>query len=98
MVICAIAALDEADKNKTDVHPVLEEIAGFPFDINTDGSCSQLDAGGFCKVYQSRPVVCNTNKMYDLYWSKIMSLDAWYAESKKSCKKLQEAVKNGLNK
>ena len=31
----------------------------FPYQINKDGSCSMLDSNGKCKVYDSRPIICN---------------------------------------
>jgi Fe-S-cluster containining protein len=97
MVIGAIAALDEALKTQAEIHPILEDIAEFPYDIKPDGSCSMLD-GDICKVYQARPLICNTDWMYQQYWSKVMTLDQWYQRTKLTCDKLRGKVrKNGNN-
>lgn len=88
MVISAIATLDEADKTGEETHPILDEIASFPYDINEDGSCSQLN-GDICKVYQTRPLICNTDKMWEKYWSKVMDRETWYKQTKLSCDKLR---------
>lgn len=90
IVISAIAAQDEAERTGIDTHAIINELAGFPYDIRDDGSCSQYDSDSqICKVYASRPVVCRTDEMYDRFWSKIMSKEAWYAASQESCRKLR---------
>jgi Fe-S-cluster containining protein len=89
LVVGVIATLDHAEQTGEEIHPILIEISEFPYDINPDGSCSKL-SGDICSVYENRPFVCRVDSMYEKYWSKIMSRDDWYAESRKSCTKLQE--------
>ena len=99
LVVGAITALDEADKTGEPVHPILEELAGFPYDIDESGACSQLDKdGGICKVYDKRPLVCNVQSMYDKHWSAVMSEHDWLTHSKVSCLKLQQRRANGQHK
>ena len=31
----------------------------FPYDINSDNSCSMLSKDGLCTVYENRPIICN---------------------------------------
>ena len=87
-VVGAIAAMDEAEKTGAEIHPILEEIASFPYDISPEGACSKL-SGDLCSIYETRPLVCNTDAMFDKYWQHVMTREQWYAESKKSCAKLK---------
>jgi uncharacterized protein len=96
VIIGAIAALDEAEKSDTPIHPILEELASFPHDINPDGSCSKL-SGDICTVYQSRPLICNTDKMHEKIWSSVMSRDDYYAQCQVSCQKLRDRRSNANN-
>lgn len=100
LVISCIATLDEADKTGQEVHPIVEEIASFPYDIDETGCCSQLDQGGnFCRVYDRRPDICNVATTYEKHWSQVMSEKDWHIQSKISCLKLQGKDKaDGLNK
>jgi Fe-S-cluster containining protein len=88
MVINAIITMDEADKSGQEIHPIIEEIASFPYDILESGACSQLD-GEICKVYQTRPLICNTDKMYEKFWQHVMTKDEHYKQTKLSCDKLR---------
>ena len=91
LVIGCQCACNEATEDKP-VHDIVIDIAEFPYTVNQDGSCPQLDPGGFCKIYETRPFVCRTDEMFDRYWSKIMTREEWYAQSRKSCEKLQKAT------
>ena len=43
---------------------ILRELADrFPYDVNSDGSCSMLQENGTCSVYEDRPILCNLKKM-----------------------------------
>lgn len=92
VVISAIAALDEAEKNGDQIHPILDELASFPYDITDQGACTQLDPGGFCKVYMNRPLICNVDKMYEKFWTGIMTRDEYYTQSHASCDKLRRRL------
>ena len=94
VVISAIAALDQADKDKSEIHPILEELASFPYDILESGACSKLK-DGLCTVYETRPLICNTDKMYKKYWAAVMTEKDYHLQSLKSCAKLQGRLKHG---
>lgn len=91
LVVSAIAALDEAEKTGAEIHPILEELASFPYDILESGACSKLK-DDLCLIYSARPLICNTEKMYEKYWSKLMTEEEYFAMSRKSCLKLQERI------
>ena len=95
MVISCQCACNEA-KNDDELHPIVVELASFPFTVDQDGCCPQLDKEtNSCKVYYNRPKVCNTESMWIDHWSTIMTRDDWYKASKETCTKLQE--KRGIN-
>jgi Fe-S-cluster containining protein len=52
------------------VYPVIKDLLGddMPeFDIeNNDGVCVYLTNDNKCSIYEHRPVVCNSDKMFDL--------------------------------
>jgi len=96
VVISAIAALDESERTGAEVHPILNELAEFPYDINPDGSCSKLN-GDLCTVYETRPLVCNTEEMYKKYWSQVMSEKDYFIQSKMTCLKLHGRLKDANN-
>jgi Fe-S-cluster containining protein len=92
VVISAIAALDEAERTGTEIHPILEEIAQFPYDILENGACSKL-RDGICSIYSARPLICDIEAMYNKFWSHLMSEKDYHIQSKMSCLKLQERLK-----
>ena len=90
LVISCIAALDEADKSGQPVHPIVQELAEFPYDILENGSCSKL-TDCFCSIYETRPLVCRTDLMWEKYWQNVMTREEWHIKSKESCAKLKDA-------
>ena len=78
----------KAAENNEAVDQIVYDLAEFPHEICEDGSCSQLDPGGFCKIYASRPTVCNTDAMYDKYYSNGLTKEQFYELSYKSCEKI----------
>lgn len=87
VVISAIAGLDEAERTGAETHPIMEELAAFPYDILESGACSKLN-GDLCSVYPERPLICDTEAMYKKYWSQIMSEKDYIVQAKMSCLKL----------
>lgn len=64
-----IASVNAIQKSPEPVPDIVHELAEFPYDINDDGSCSQFDATtSHCKVYETRPLVCNVQAMYEKYF------------------------------
>lgn len=57
-----------------------------------DGTCKNFDETTFkCKIYEKRPLICNTDAMFERFYSKFMSRDQFDNMNKKACKMLQEA-------
>ncbi len=42
---------------------------GFPYGVNEKGWCEKLGENGLCMVYETRPDMCNIEKMYKLNFS-----------------------------
>lgn len=62
---------------------------------NDNGVCRYLDEkSNLCTIYASRPVFCNVDKYYDLYFSAKMSRDEFYQLNMRCCKAFQTAKKN----
>ena len=62
-----------------------------------DGVCRYLDeTSSLCTVYDHRPLLCNVDAMYDLYFSQFMTREEYYEQNRKSCKTLQDDEKGGL--
>lgn len=43
---------------------VKHEYRSFPYRIGMDGSCEMLDGAGRCKVYATRPLVCDLERFH----------------------------------
>lgn len=58
-----------------------------------DGTCKHFDETTFrCKIYEKRPLICNTDAMFERFYSKFMSRDQFDDMNKKACGLLQEAA------
>lgn len=55
-----------------------------------DGRCMYLSEDNLCKIYSSRPDICNVNKMYELEYSNKMSREEYILYNIKGCKMLKE--------
>ncbi len=56
---------------------------------NGDGICRYLDENtNFCLIYEKRPVLCNIDKSYEIYFYKRMSKDEFYQINQKGCEVL----------
>lgn len=52
------------------------------------------DKTRFCSIYKTRPIICNIEKVYELYfWDKIKK-DEYYKLNYEVCKKLKEKNDN----
>lgn len=76
------------------VDAIVVDLAEFPYTINPDGSCSQLNQGGFCNVYDRRPLVCNTELMHAKYYSSMTEAE-YHKQSRLSCDKIHKGFNNG---
>ena len=55
-----------------------------------DGCCLYFDdKSKLCKIYNDRPIKCNIDKFYELYFSTIINKEDFYKLNIKSCKILK---------
>lgn len=57
---------------------------------NGRGECIHLTKNNLCDIYDSRPDICNIEKMYELYFKSTMTYDEYLRENYKACVKLQK--------
>ena len=68
------------------------------FDCNQCGACCRaigcpyITEDNLCSVYDSRPFVCDTRKMYNEVHSRTMTKQEYFAKSKVACDQLKELV------
>jgi hypothetical protein len=56
-----------------------------------DGTCRNFNTEtNLCSIYENRPLVCNVEKMYYLYFQSKMSLHSFYKLNAECCLNLQE--------
>lgn len=53
-----------------------------------NGICKYLD-GKQCTIYEERPLLCRIDESYKVFFSKIMTLNEYYAINYEVCKKLK---------
>ena len=59
------------------------------FDDGT-GVCRYLDReNNLCTIYDSRPVICNVDAMYEAFFMNKMTREEFYAENYAACEKLK---------
>ena len=54
-----------------------------------DGVCRFLDENNRCMDYEHRPPICNTDVMYERYFSKFMTREAYDKMNSDACKTLK---------
>lgn len=55
-----------------------------------DGTCQNLEAGNVCAIYDTRPTVCSSDKLYDKFSARAaISKNDFFALLKGSCDKMQ---------
>ena len=51
------------------------------------GKCKYFDStNNLCSIYNSRPIICNVDKCYVVYFSQLYSLEEYYDLNYKVCK------------
>lgn len=61
-----------------------------------DGVCKYFNCETkLCNIYQNRPIMCNVDKAYELYFKEKMAEDEYYKKNYEACEKLK---KEGINK
>lgn len=53
------------------------------------GSCLFLKDNK-CSIYENRPIVCNTDRLWEKYYSSKYSKEEWIELNKQSCKALKD--------
>lgn len=54
-----------------------------------DGVCRFLDENNRCSDYENRPPICNTDVMFERYFSKVMSREAYDKMNSDACNTLK---------
>ncbi|MDR0944108.1 MAG: YkgJ family cysteine cluster protein [Ruminococcus sp.] len=58
--------------------------------------CRNLDTDtNLCTIYENRPLICNVDKMYRLYFSDTYTLSDFYEANHKACDALRQRLKRG---
>lgn len=56
-----------------------------------DGVCTYYDdASRLCAIYESRPLLCNVDKMYEEYFCRQMSKEEYYKRNYEACTQLKK--------
>lgn len=56
---------------------------------NDKGECIHLTENNLCDIYDSRPIICNVEKMYELFFSSTITYEQYLKENYEACTKLQ---------
>lgn len=60
-----------------------------------DGVCKYFNCETkLCKVYENRPIKCNIDKFYEVYFKGKMTIDEYYEVNYKVCNFLKKEGKN----
>lgn len=57
-----------------------------------DGVCKFL-SGNLCTIYKDRPILCNIDKSYELYFSNMYDKETYYQMNYEACEKLKKEMK-----
>lgn len=66
--------------------PVRHLAKGFPFKVY-NGVC-EMFKDGKCSCYNSRPLLCNVEKMWEVYYSHLYTKEQWFQHNKLGCEVL----------
>lgn len=63
-------------------------------DLNKgSGVCKYLDEStDLCMIYENRPLKCNIDKAFEVYFHKFMTLEAYYTRNYEACRALKGAA------
>jgi Fe-S-cluster containining protein len=56
-------------------------------------NCQYLTKDNLCSIYEQRPLICNIDKGYEVWFKDLMSKEEFYKLNEKHCKTLQEQEK-----
>ena len=63
-----------------------------------DGICLYLNKNNRCEIYDHRPLICNTDMMYDKYFKDKYTKEEWIELNNKACKELHEQYREEEDK
>jgi hypothetical protein len=69
---------------------------GFPYQANEAGVCEKLGADNKCTVYENRPEICRTDKVYEKYFADRMTKFEYYKLNAEGCNKFMQ--EDGVDK
>ena len=55
-----------------------------------DGTCKYLDKDNRCMIYENRPPVCNTDLLYERYYSRFMTREQYDEANAVACEQLRK--------
>jgi len=58
-----------------------------------DCACIHLTSENRCDIYENRPFICNTDKIYEKYFKDRYTIDQWNALNHKACEELKNAAR-----
>jgi len=87
-------AIDQANKEHNKDDPIAELIRSFPYKVRADGSCSMLGDDGLCTVYEHRPLICNVDGMYEMFYAGKITKKEFNRVTHQSCDMLREVIIN----
>ena len=60
-----------------------------------DGACKHLKDDNTCAIYETRPTICNVDRLYEERFKDDMTRDEWYRLNNEGCRELKEENGNG---
>ena len=77
-------------KKSVEKYPVWmqEVINDFNEDIDENGVCVHLQEDNTCDIYDTRPLLCNIDAIYDKYHTYLYSRVEWYRQNTRHCNEL----------
>lgn len=67
-----------------DDSPIIDEMLAFPHKLNDKGECENL-VDNKCSIYETRPDICDVNKLWRKYMKGNISLKLWHELNKRAC-------------
>jgi Fe-S-cluster containining protein len=65
------------------------EVSLFPYKYDENGRCENLGEDNKCKIYATRPDVCDIKKIFEKHYKYLINRKDFYDLSEKACLKLQ---------
>lgn len=69
---------------------VVRELANFPYGFDETGRCEKLGTDNKCTIYDSRPLICSVDRVYEKFVNKSMELQEYYDFQNRACRVLQK--------